>query len=408
MGFVVSCLLVLVAAAPYNVYGQVVTQRDSAGVKIIMNGERGSWTSRQQWQLEEVLRIGAVDGDPRYVFGRIDDVAVGTDGRIYVRDGLAKNIRVFDSSGGYDNTLGRPGFGPGEFMGPGQVFLAPGDTVLAPDLQNGRINRYGPDGSVLPGFRITLIDDLHAPLTYRVSPSGTIFAQLAPFGVGQFAAESLDMIVAVDSDGSYSDTVLVFPSQKRYYKADGPMTSPMPFGEGPIWTAASGNRVIYGVNSEYQLSVFSITGQLEKIIGKSHDKEKFRDEDRSVIEGFWAKLLGKSYPESRLARTFAVLNIPEFYPAMVNVLTGPDNTIWAQRFLKPTSLSSEEQERYSPRRDYGSPEWEVFDSSGTFLGVVVTPRRFELHTMTGDRACGALRGEVDVEYVVCLLIVRGT
>lgn len=75
------------------------------------------------------LRLGAVDGDPNLVFGDVRGVDAGEDGRIYVLDTQASEIRAFDSSGAFLHTVASRGQGPGELVEANGMILI-GDTML--------------------------------------------------------------------------------------------------------------------------------------------------------------------------------------------------------------------------------------------------------------------------------------
>lgn len=66
------------------------------------------------------------DAPPESAFGLVGDVAVGSDGRAFVLDALNREVGAFTASGDRTALLGRPGSGPGEFMGP--VALAVDDV----------------------------------------------------------------------------------------------------------------------------------------------------------------------------------------------------------------------------------------------------------------------------------------
>jgi hypothetical protein len=61
--------------------------------------------------------IGVADGDPHYEFGRIRGLALRGD-RVYVADAANHEIRIFDGSGRFVHSMGRPGNGPGELRSP--------------------------------------------------------------------------------------------------------------------------------------------------------------------------------------------------------------------------------------------------------------------------------------------------
>jgi hypothetical protein len=98
------------------------------------------------------LTIGAVDGVPHEMFGDIRAIEVDTDGRIYVLDYQAAEVRAFDSSGTYLRTLTRSGRGPGELVrANGMILSADGTlwiqdhaqrTIIGVDLHGNEISRF--------------------------------------------------------------------------------------------------------------------------------------------------------------------------------------------------------------------------------------------------------------------------
>ena len=106
------------------------TVYDSAGITVVANPERGIWTVETAWRLEEDLRIGVVEGDPMREFGSSAGLAVDGAGQMYVLDGMASEVRVFDAAGEFVNAFGRRGSGPGELNSPSAVLIGGGDTIL--------------------------------------------------------------------------------------------------------------------------------------------------------------------------------------------------------------------------------------------------------------------------------------
>lgn len=72
------------------------------------------------------LRIGDSAGEDAELFGDVRGLELGADGRIWVADRQARNVRAFSPVGDPLLTLGGPGEGPGEFPdGPWSVALDP-------------------------------------------------------------------------------------------------------------------------------------------------------------------------------------------------------------------------------------------------------------------------------------------
>ena len=76
---------------------------------------------------EPDLVIGSKGND--YTFGKITAVTADGTGAVYVLDGMASEVRIFDSAGGFVRTVGRPGKGPGEFLAGGNLVVR-GDTLI--------------------------------------------------------------------------------------------------------------------------------------------------------------------------------------------------------------------------------------------------------------------------------------
>lgn len=113
----------------------------------VANRGPGAWTPATAWRLEEDLRLGSVDGPEPERFTFIAGVLTDTDGRIYVLEGAAQEIRVFLPDGTYSHTIGGRGAGPGEFTrAMGMAFAPGGDTLWVTDTGNQRYSAFAPDG----------------------------------------------------------------------------------------------------------------------------------------------------------------------------------------------------------------------------------------------------------------------
>lgn len=104
-------------------------------------------TPEQILHADEVLRIGTVEGAGPDAFGSVTFVGVGRNGLLYVVDGMAQEIRVFDQSGDYIRTFGRKGDGPGEFEGLTGLAFDPGGPILAMDVRAQRITTFDSAGT---------------------------------------------------------------------------------------------------------------------------------------------------------------------------------------------------------------------------------------------------------------------
>lgn len=90
------------------------------------------------------MSIGELDGPEEYLFGRIYSITVDDDGRVFVLDGQAKDIRVFDAEGTYVARVARRGEGPGELSNASSVAVLPDGRVIAHEAGDMLVKVVGP------------------------------------------------------------------------------------------------------------------------------------------------------------------------------------------------------------------------------------------------------------------------
>ena len=147
-------LVVIIGACDSGADGAATTTVDTlaTGTIVVRNAPAGA-REMAGWRLERVVRIGAADGAGPSVFGRVSDVAVGPDELVYVLDGQAREVRVFDLAGRHVRTIGREGEGPGELRGPYALAHDARGRLWVADERARRYSLFGPDGAFV-GARV--------------------------------------------------------------------------------------------------------------------------------------------------------------------------------------------------------------------------------------------------------------
>jgi len=103
-------------------------ERDVDGVTHVLNpGE--PMLAPQTVELTEMWRLGGYSDAPEEFFGVISDIVADEENNFYVVDAQLSEVRVFDQSGAYVNTIGREGEGPGEFRMPVDLNIMPDGTI---------------------------------------------------------------------------------------------------------------------------------------------------------------------------------------------------------------------------------------------------------------------------------------
>ena len=120
---------------------------------IVRNEAVGLWEQGEAKKLElkTDLTIGAEDGSDNELFYRVYDIAVSTKGRIYVLDNGLDRVQVYDSTGSYQQTIGRKGEGPGEFFFPTAIAVDPFGRLYVAD--QARITVFDEKGNFLDDLR---------------------------------------------------------------------------------------------------------------------------------------------------------------------------------------------------------------------------------------------------------------
>ena len=116
---------------------------DTIGDTTVVRTLSGSVWGAEATLVPEVS-IGELDGPEEYLFGSIWSLAVDDNRNVYVFDGQAQHIRVFDSAGAYVETLGGRGEGPGEFRSAEAIALLPDGRLLVRDQGNNRVQVFWP------------------------------------------------------------------------------------------------------------------------------------------------------------------------------------------------------------------------------------------------------------------------
>ncbi len=118
---------------------------DSAGVTLVEQ----TLDPARALALDEVWRVGSLDGDEATQFFTPRDAVLGDDGRVYVLDSGNHRVKVFDvTDGSYLYGFGSEGQGPGEFEGQPGRLVAGGGQLVVSDLGR-RFHAFRPDGTLV-------------------------------------------------------------------------------------------------------------------------------------------------------------------------------------------------------------------------------------------------------------------
>lgn len=372
--------------------GWAGTMTDSAGIAVVTNPAHGSWSADDVWTVSEEVRIGGLDAPVESQFGQVVSIDVDAEGRIYVADQQAADIRVFDADGSWLRTIGRPGSGPGELgQGVAGVFVD-ADGVHVPDMANFRISTFAPDGTFLSSTPVDLTRGI--PIRWDRHPDGRIVAQLRSAGQGVGDGLAGDEIRAIGED----EAILRLPRGESFEISESGLPQFSLFEPEPVWDLGETGRFVTGVNSDYRIRVLDSAGEPVRIISKPFERRPVTEgQQRVILDAFGELLVDQGVPPGALDQFLAGVRFAEYFPAFAQVVIAADGAIWVQNLKSADDIREDEE---FDIQDFGSDDWDVFDPEGRYLGRLTMPTKFQPIAFRGDVVYGVQRDELDVQSVV--------
>lgn len=402
-GFPIRSLVVLlsfVAAACAEAAGRddgFDLTTDSLGIVHASNRGAGAWTEAEAWHVgEPTFRVGALDGAEEYTFGRISDVAVGPDGRVYVLDFQSQDVRVFGADGTFLFRFGRSGEGPGEFQWPDGLEFTPDGSIAVRDARLFRITIFSDDGVYLRDFRIQRpYPQTLGGENFWITNDGVLVDRLS-LTIRVASADSVALL-RYASDGSLLDTLLVAESSQALAQVTRngmPMAGvPIPFAARPVISVGRDGRVARTMGTDYQLEILDRTGNIERVITRNVARVPVTAAERDSL----SEEMRKSAAELVEGASLAEFEFPPEKPAITHVFGDAAGHWWvgaqrvAMRFAPPTP----------------HPEaFDVFDAEGRFLGSVTTS--FRILEIGENHVAGVLDNDLGVSFAVVAPLRKGS
>jgi len=327
--------------------------------------------------LVEVLRIGSLD-DTCDAFGRIMSLAVDGDGRVYVADSQASDIRVFSPEGECVRTFGRSGEGPGEFRLLAGIAWQPPGFLWTIDSVAERFTVFDSLGTVLATHPLRLGPVASHPWRMWVDGVGSLHFWLPGFdrtvkygtGPGLDSLESVPEPESIPTREAYTEQVAVGGGRISVQRG-------IPHSPRILWTINPSGNMWQASSSVFAIHETTYGGDTLRTVRLDREAPRLEGRERDSI----ADAVG-----------IAARRLPERKRALEQIRTGPDGWVWI------------ETEKGATRA------WEVFDERGYYVGRVSSPVPIEkkpFPVFGADRVTGVTLGEFDVPYVVQLRIVRG-
>ena len=352
-----------------------VVETETIGDTTVVRTVSGSVWGEDAALVPEVS-IGELDGPEEYLIGSVRSIAVDDDHNVYVLDGQARHVRVFDSEGTYVKTLGRDGEGPGEFKVPIGLAIS-NSRVLVRDPANGRVQLFGLETGENEEWKY-LPSGVFMNTPLYQDDQGRVYVDIT---------EEEQRFIVMDSDGTQIDTISPptapadFDDGKYSMSARGEsgdrwisVGATVPFSPDWYWTVHPTGHFLSALSTAYLINLEQDSGVLR--IERNHTPVAVPDDERDRHE---QRIVGRMR-QVDAGWSWDGPAIPNHKPPFRGLRAGKDGRIWVRLWTEGQRVANEEH-------DPGNPEsapftwveplrYDVFEADGTYLGAVVPPEGF--------------------------------
>lgn len=392
--------------------GATVEVQDSSGVELV-SGAQGE----RLLGLEEVLRIGVLEGDSALQFDRIRSVALDESEGVWVVDSH-ESVRHYSGSGGYLGSVGSEGSGPGEAQGYSDVWT--GDNSVVVSGYPGVLQRFRSDGTRTESTTSSKIGEGDLEILRPIGAAGGGRWVLTVEALRFSGPESSRNRVAVVVGRSLTppwDTVMYIDGElrRRYQAGQENMIGRGSYFEGnPSLSVDTMGRIHLSDTVSYRIESYGLDGTLERVLTRSVEPRPFDVAWVSEIEATMRDRFGPNEAAFEREMAGALPEIlPEVLPFIEQILVSRDGALWIRRADRHPRPGRRAVAHSMGTPTYAwEPEWlapvvlDVFTPQGEYRGSVEAPAQFEPMAVSEDRVYGRLYDTLGVEYIVAYRLVE--
>jgi hypothetical protein len=346
-----------------------------------------------------VFSVGAADGDERYLFGQISDIATSAGGdTVYVLDRMERRVKAFDAAGEFLFDFGRGGDGPGEYQAPSNLVTLPWNGRLAVwDWEQQRLTILTPQGKVvetLRPLREAKQGVVRTGQRLRAYRDGFIIeVRSDPLSVPP--ARQRGYLVRLDTLGQARDTVLDFAvptieAEQRTYGTSGTSyhwSAPPSFTPAPTWDAFPDGSVAFVPGGPYEVYRVGPDRAVRRVKRPwTHDaitrRERVINLRESQERGMYSGRIPLVLLEGINRKLFAATR-----PALSGALALEDGGLAARRF--------DVEDDWEGR----SRTWDEYAPDAAPRGSVRYPEGFEPLLARHGRVYGVRRDDLAVDHL---------
>lgn len=325
----IACLFLLISCSKKEVeWTGTIEEKD--GVTIIKNPKKPMY-DEGIFLLEEELTIGDKEIEGDYDFETIITIRADDNGNIYVLDGKAQLVKVFDKSGKYLRNIGRKGQGPGEYSLPSGLHIISENEIMVSSITR-RLSFFS-----LSGKFLRQVNNSPDPFPFPDSSGNYIIRTRDRSDEGK---------IVTDLKKLNSDLELMYLIGKLEVASTFGQKKRSAFSTLLYFTVLTDDSVVWGINNDYQLTIVDPGGNLVRKIQKEF-------EPTTVTEEYKKDYLKRTEDTSRsLGISY---EFPEHYPIFRSISTDDQGRIIVGIFESDTENNN---------------LFDVFDSEGRYVAKI--------------------------------------
>lgn len=342
------------------IFGLAVGQKIKTvdGVTVVSNGKKPNPGKGQpsMFTLTEELTMGGGD-DPDQSFSQVGTFVVDDEGTVFALDFKDQKIKVFERTGKFLRSIGKPGQGPGELGMATGIQLSADNTLVIEDATNRRLAQFKPTGEFIKN--VSTADKLGL---VNVLFDGRGNALGREMGLVEGNTEMFFEIKKFD------------PNLKALFTLD-KIAFPVPIpGSGAkmnimdlisVYQFGPGDTIYYGRNADYEIKVYDPEGKLVRKIEKEYDPVKVTQKDID-------EMLERIPNAAGGANLRDMFSFPDRFPPFQNFILDDQGRMFVRTYTKG--------------KEKGEYVVDVFDQEGRFISQFVT--KADLRLIKAGKAYG--------------------
>jgi len=282
-------------------------------------------------------------------------IVVHTDGRIYISDSSANNIKMISPEGKLIEVIGQEGQGPGDFNSPALIAISR-DRLIVWESMNRRFSILDMDGKFIKSVKID--DEMGRPIKMRSLPDGRLVVLTETLVDIDKKPSQLFRLFLLSSDLEIIKT-LYSHKLRRIKLITDPMRVyvPQPYTPNIHWDITSDGRITLGCSDLYDIEVHDPDrGRLFSFFHE-YAPVKIIDADKNNhFSIFTISIFRGNKKETKQGAPGYIKDnttFPKYKPAFKEIVTDDEGNIWVRPFHEDREL----EDRL----------FDVFDKKGQFI-----------------------------------------